>query len=962
MQQRYYPGATDSGDRDSFRCPESCLELYKRVTLAYHCCAMLGPSMKCVLSFLFFLSISLFLCSKAAIPQTRLPNGKVTEAVPGSPQPTNNWPTAIAVSPDQTYAVLLHSGYGAYSSGRRQSLSVLNLRTNELTDFPDNRLGPEAPQTYFLGLAFSSDGKWLYASMASLSDPLGKKAGNTGNGIAVYRFDEGQVTPQRFLEIPPRRRIPPGKIRRSEFQNVTFPAGLSVGTSGGEERILTANNYSDEAVLLDAKDGRVIHRFDLSLYRHIPGSLPYTTVMSSDGRTGYVSLWNGSTVAQLDLAEGRVTKKIALRKPRSDIEPGSHPTAMVLSHDNTRLYVALANADDVAAVDCGTGRVIAHLSTKLPEQRYGGSDPNALGISVDEQRLYTANAISDSVAVFDLTKLQANAKQSPVGFIPTEWYPTALGATRDELLIASAKGKGSGPITELRKGYAGPYPKYEYIPALTQGSIARVPLRELDSQLAGYTNQVVAANAARGNTDHIPFASGTNPIKHVIYIIKENRTFDQVLGDLGAGNGDRSLTMYGEEVTPNEHQLARQFGVLDNFYDSGDVSGDGHIWSTAATVSDYVAKNWPIGYRGKERTYDSEGQLLHEIPLEEGIPDVGEPQTGFLWRNFARHGISYRHYGEFIVSRWCHRETEESAGGPPQLEGRSCLRSVIEKGQPLEPNVGHPHGSPSPYPWPIPVLAYNTAAKVELRGHFDPRFPDFQLEFPDQLRVDEFLNEFNAFVNSRQGGNDTMPQFILLRLPNDHTAGGRKGMPTPSAYIADNDLAVGRVAEAISHSAYWDDTAIMILEDDAQDGPDHVDGHRSIAFVISKYSPPRKTATGLTPFVDHTFYTTINMVRTIEALLGAPPMNVNDARAALMAPLFAGDGSQAPFRADYRNRDNGLLYKTNPQEWKEGANLDFSRADAADPVVLNRFLWKERMGAIPMPKTQHRVFPQPDVH
>src|SRR5215471_16963608 len=238
MQPRYQRWRHGPATTIFFNCPESCLELYKRVTLAYHCCAMLGPSMKCVLCFLFFVSISLFLCSKAAIPQTRLPNGKVTEAVPGPPQPTNNWPTAIAVSPDQTYAVLLHSGYGAYTSGRHQSLSVLNLRTNELTDFPDDRLGPEAKQTYFLGLAFSSDGKWLYASMASLSDPLGKKPGNTGNGIAVYGFEDGQVRPQRFLKIPPRADIPPGTHRRGEFNNVTFPAGLSVGSSGGQEHIL----------------------------------------------------------------------------------------------------------------------------------------------------------------------------------------------------------------------------------------------------------------------------------------------------------------------------------------------------------------------------------------------------------------------------------------------------------------------------------------------------------------------------------------------------------------------------------------------------------------------------------------------------------------------------------------------------------------------------------------------------
>jgi hypothetical protein len=237
-------------------------------------------------------------------------------------------------------------------------------------------------------------------------------------------------------------------------------------------------------------------------------------------------------------------------------------------------------------------------------------------------------------------------------------------------------------------------------------------------------------------------------------------------------------------------------------------------------------------------------------------------------------------------------------------------------------------------------------------------FPDFEVAYPDQLRADEFLNEFGQFAASRNAGKDTMPQFILLRLPDDHTAGGRKGQPRPVASVADNDLAIGRVVDAVSHSSYWDDTAFLILEDDAQDGPDHVDSHRSIALVISKYAPEaRGPGNESRSFVDHSFYTTINVVRTIEALLGVPPMNANDSRAAVMAPLFSGTGQQPAFTADFRNRDNGLIYEMNTKEWKEGKNLDFSHADAADTALLNKFLWQDSMGDIPMPAPQHNVFP-----
>jgi DNA-binding beta-propeller fold protein YncE len=745
-------------------------------------------------------------------------------------------------------------------------------------------------------LAFSLDGKHLFASMASLTDPLGKQPGSTGNGM---------------------------------------------------------------------------HRFDLSTFKRIPGSLPYTAVMTRDGKTGYVSLWNASTVAELDLIGGRIRRMIPLRKPSSTLAGGSHPTALLLNSDNTRLFVALTNRDEIAVIDAASVKPIAYLSTKLPGQQYGGSDPESLALSPDEKSLYSANAISDSVAVFDLSNLATQPSLQASAFIPTDWYPTVVATTAKDLLIASAKGRGSGPNPNPVKKDAAGQPDYPYTPALINGSLARIPLADLPAALPAYTTQVSQTNAARGNGDRIPFAGGQNKIRHVIYIIKENRTYDQVFGDIAGANGEPSLTMYGEDITPNQHRLARQFGVLDNFYDSGDVSGDGHVWSTSASISDYIAKTWPIGYRGHEHTYDSEGTLLSGIAVEDQLPDAGEPTGGYLWKNFAAHGISYRHYGEYIVSHWCNAPEGKNLpqSGPPKAVGAACTRTYINKGEPLEKNVGDPRGGPSPYPWPIPVLAKNVAAEVELRGRFDPLFPDFEVSYPDQLRADEFLNEFSQFVASRTTGKDTMPQFILLRLPNDHTAGLTKDQPTPSASVADNDLAIGRVVDAVSHSPYWDDTAFLILEDDAQDGPDHVDSHRSIALVISKYSPltesldPQSNSASSAnsaaslPFVDHSFYTTINVVRTIEALLGAPPMNANDSRAAVIAPLFSGPGRQPAYTADYRNRDNGLIYRMNTKEWKEGKNLDFLHVDAVDTALLNKFLWQDRMGDAPMLLPQHNVFP-----
>ena len=423
--------------------------------------------------------------------------------------------------------------------------------------------------------------------------------------------------------------------------------------------------------------------------------------------------------------------------------------------------------------------------------------------------------------------------------------------------------------------------------------------------------------------------------------------------------------MYGQDITPNQHKFARQFGVIDNFYDSGEVSGDGHVWSTAAITSDYTEKTWQINYRNEERSYDYEGEVMHVIPLEKGIPDVNEPGTGYLWGNLARRGLSYRDYGEYVATYWCKAQaapkspTEGTSMEMMEMGDMSetCPHPVIHKGEPLSLYSGAPNGNTSPYPWDVPLFSRSIATKPELRNHIDPHFPEFQLEYPDQLRADEFLNEFNDFVRARQTGKGLeLPQFILMHLPNDHTSAKRALKPTPSAAIADNDLALGRIVDAVSHSPYWDDTAIFVLKDDAKDGYDHVDAHRSIAFVISKYSPRQENDK---PFVDHTFYTTGNMVGSIEALLGLPPMNNNDAHAAVMAPLFSGAGDQPPFTADSRNLQNGLIYQMNPPrgpDAKASAAMDFSHPDAADAEELNAILWRDRMGTRPIPQQQHRVF------
>ena len=892
-------------------------------------------------------------------PTLNLPSSKSLGWVPGFPQRTNSLPASIAISPNGRYVVTVNAGYGTAESRYFQSLAVMDTRTGELHDFPEPRTDVDGELDFYSGLAFSADGNHLYAALDSMSEP------DAGNNIAVYHFNAGRITPERLINIGyqkltgTRRTTLPDGLPTGD--GISFPAAIAVVGN----KLLVADNLSDDALLIDSATGRVIARFDLSESDAVPGTYPIAVAVSKDGARGYVALWNASEVAELDLTHGTVTRRLPLLKPADPLKPGTHPCALTIAPDGNTLYVALSNRDAVAAVDISPTHhdaapdfaVKGYFDTRLPGQSYFGAEPDALALNADGTRLYAANLGSDAVAVIDTTRLTKAAAKAgfvePIAFIPTEWMPTALIAHNNQLFVATGKGRGTGPNNFPQRAHGKTHGPYMYIASLVYGSLAAIDVNSLELKAA--TTEVLEANRMKAAEEHVAFASGANPIKHVIYVIKENRTYDQILGDLAqggqpVGNGDPSITMYGAAVTPNQHKLALQFGVLDNFFDSGEVSGDGHVWSNAAIGTDYLERNWQIDYRNHQRPYDYEGVVSEGYPILQKIPDVVEPASGYMWGNADAHGLTHYNFGEYISSTFCGQKRSGSSEEGPVLPGPPCPRNVIRKGEAIPEEWG---GGVSKFAWAIPLLARNVATKPELVGHFAPEAPDFNVWVPDQIRMNVFLRHLDGWVRDRAAGSDTMPTYITLRLSDDHTAGTRPGSPTPKASVADNDLAVGRLVEAVSHSAYWNDTAIFLLEDDAQNGGDHVDAHRSTAYVISKYSPHASAPNGTADaFVDSNFYTTVSVIRTMETLLGLPPMNNNDALAPLIGSLFTGPGDQPPFTADTSNRDNNLIYTANSPRAvgaRDSAKMDFTHADRADPRKLNVILWKDAMGSAPIP-------------
>jgi DNA-binding beta-propeller fold protein YncE len=437
-------------------------------------------------------------------------------------------------------------------------------------------------QSYFMGLAFSSHGKHLYASRSSITD----------SGIAVYQFADGKVMPERIIRIPAQQLAQSKELTYEVDKNQAgtapaYLAGFAVLGSSSGDRLLVANNLADSAVLLDVASGHLLKTFDVSTSKYVPAAYPYSVIANKSRTKAWVSLWNDSSVAELDLTTGTVSGRIELWHPPDPVVPGTHPTTMLLDRNEEILYVAMGNralvkTDGIAAVNLKSGLLVRCYRASLGKDGATGSASIAIALSPDEKRLYAASASLNAVAVFeakyDEPPSDSGDIESPIGFIPTEWYPSALAITGGHLLIASAKGEGSGPNRRKATLQSGLHPDpHPYVATLIGGSIQKLSLDDVDKNLPSYTRQVADENLLHAGPDKIQFASGKNPIRHVIYILKENRTYDQILGDLPTGDGDPSLTMFGADITPNEHKLALQFGVLDNFYDSGDVSANGHM-------------------------------------------------------------------------------------------------------------------------------------------------------------------------------------------------------------------------------------------------------------------------------------------------------------------------------------------------------------------------------------------------
>ena len=595
--------------------------------------------------------------------------------------------------------------------------------------------------------------------------------------------------------------------------------------------------------------------------------------------------------------------------PRGEIPVGEHPNAMVLSADGKRLFVACANTNSVWAIDLDSRAATEQISIALAMDAPMGSTPNGLGLSPDGRTLLVASADNNTVAVVDVSRPSASRV---AGFIPTGWYPTAVRFTPDggRILVLSGKGLTSMPNPR------GPQPGAEgdpsqYVGAMLTGALSVLPTPGPDA-LEAYTktvhrvtpgsvaSQPAAARAPKSSP--IPRRpGGASPLRHVFYVIRENRTYDQIFGDMPIGNGDPSLCLFGEDSTPNAHALAREFVLLDNFYVNAEVSYDGHAYSTAAYATDFVEKVWPMNYAGRGGKYLSEGRG----EMRNAYGNVTAPARGYLWDACARGGVTFRSYGEF--SHRGEKEDEDSEQGP-----------VV-------------------------------ASVPGLEGHVSPKYPPWNLSIPDGKRIDAWLEEFRQFeVNGK------LPQLSIFHLPNDHTSGTKAGAPTPRAMIAENDVALGRLVEAISKSRYWKESVIFVLEDDAQDGPDHVDAHRSVAFVISPYT--RRGA------LDSTLYTTASMLRTIELILGLPPMSQYDASATPMHAAFAARPDLTPYAA--RPARVPLDEKNDPAAYgsEASAAMNFDEPDRTPELELNEIVWKSVRGpGSPMPPPVRSCFVQAPV-
>jgi YVTN family beta-propeller protein len=810
-----------------------------------------------------------------------------------------SFPVNMALTPDGRFALVT-------STGTREYVTVLSVADGKVVSqvgYNDARADLKGKkQDLYYGLALGPAG-------ADGAIPVYVSRGSENKiGVLLLGTDGKLTDTGRTLDYP-------GAGTDALNDDPPYPAGVAVTPDGA--RLFAANNTALKAKdlkssvsVFDTATGKQIGTVETDGY---PFAVAALAAGPDAGKKVYVTSEQTGTVAVIDPASLKVL---------STIRVGSHPTALRFSADGSRLYVANGDSDTVSVVDTRSDKVTQTILLRPAEARnLPGATPTGLALSPDGRRLYVSLADMNAVAVVDLRAGKV------AGYVPVGWYPTAVAVSPDgaRFLVTSAKGvqtrNPNGKPVQTQEG------ETTYVQAVLEGTVSSVPVPADAAALAALTERTLANNFVARIKSPEPFK---NPgIEHVIYIVKENRTFDQVLSDIPGGNGDKSLLMFGREVTPNLHALAERFVLLDNFYCCAEVSGDGWNWSTAGMANEYVSRNVPHGYAGRVRTYDYEGTNNGVAPDRQGKPDVATPAGGYIWDAVAKKGLSQRNFGFFVDDFDDPRATPEAGpAGQRQVPNKRLLEKVTSN---------------------------------DFRG-YDLRFPDSEAAMKhglpyapreiktygsqnDPARTTTFLREFAGYVK-----NNNLPRFMVVRFGRDHTAGTAAGQHSPRAMVADNDYAVGQLVEAVSKSPYWKKTAIFVVEDDAQAGTDHVDAHRSTAYVISPFIR-RNT-------IDSRFYNTDSTLRTMELILGLPPMNQYDAIAPPLAVFTAAPDNDAPFEAILPAKE--IVGEINDRRAYRAADsarlISMFKEESAPDEELNDILWHALKGRnTPMPARRYGV-------
>ena len=817
---------------------------------------------------------------------SRISTGRYLSPV-GSQTEVGSFPANMVLSPDGKFIAVLNTGF-------RQQLSIIDISTGKITDQRDfNADLPAGPsgKPGKQGLYFGAD----FAPQMTNPATLYISRGNQDQSSCYSLNIDGKLTDGPTLDNP----APKGNPS-------LFMAGVAV--SGNSKYLYACNNetniqthYRGSLSIIDITSGHVLSRIPT------PG-FPYAVKAITKGELAnkrvYVTSERDAKVSSIDVTDPEHPRII------KEISSGAQPIGLLLNKSQSQLFIANSGSDTVSIVETKSDRVLSTILVR-PEGalRLPGATPIGLALSPDETRLFVTLADMNAVALVDLSAKIPKV----VGMIPTGWYPTSVIASPDgkQLFVANAKGVNTANPNKLSSGPKGEWG--QYIENLMEGTVSRITLPDVVS-LRELTARVLENNQIRPHMEWSTFNLLPNTgIKHVVYIVKENRTYDEILGDMPKGNGDPSMVLFGRNVTPNQHALADRFLLLDNFYCSGEVSGDGWNWSTSGMASEYVVRNLPFNYSGRGRSYDFEGST-NGYPVDiKGMPDVARAPGGYIWDGVDAKGLSFRNYGFY-----CTFAPETTTNDPRVIKDNKPSKRTL---------VGHT--DENFYHFDMNYTDSNAWIK-----HNCPTLKQRKAygEYKSPSRFAEWKREFDlgAKIN-------VMPTFSMVRFCRDHTEGTTPGFGTPRAMVADNDYAVGQLVETISKSKFWASTAIFVLEDDAQDGFDHVDGHRSSCYVIS---PLIKKST-----VDHHFYNTDSVLKTMEALLSIPPMSQYDASAPILNVFGTKAVNKMPFTAILPDR--AIISEINqPTAYRatESASLDFSQEDRVRPEFMRDVLWHSVRG------------------